>query len=182
VEIATVDGQYDSTVYYLIGCYGDGGGGGGGGGGSGSGGAGGSASSAPSNGIIQKLQNFQNACGNKYQAAIAVSDTVGYVGLASTAVSGVASLTNAFGNTLTTNATQLASQVGGSIGMSGTEVIAHGAEGGVVSIAQDVALAGTITGQVGSALSFFGKVSGAVSLGATAASLGIRAGCAAGWW
>jgi len=137
---------------------------------------------APSNGIIQKLQNFQNACGNKYQGAIAVSDTLGYVGLAGSALNGVASLTNSFSGTLTSNATQLAGQIGESSGMSAAEVLATHAGGGAVSIAQDVSLAGRITGQIGGVIGVFGKVSGAVSLAATATSLGIRAGCAAGWW
>jgi uncharacterized protein YunC (DUF1805 family) len=137
---------------------------------------------AANNGIIQKFQNFQNACGNKYQGAIAVSDTLSYVGIAGSALNGVASLTNSFSGTLTSNATQLAGHIGESSGMSAAEVLATGAGGGAVSIAQDVSLAGRITGQIGEVIGVFGKVSGTVALAASVTSLGIRAGCAAGWW
>lgn len=134
---------------------------------------------APSNLLQNALQawhKFDSACGSKYSTALGVSDALGFYGVTGYAVAGVGALSNA----LTTGATATATQLGSATGTSAGEVLATwgGAEatsGAAVTIAQGASLAGNVLGTVA-------KIGGAVAAVSTVASLGIRAGCAAGIW
>jgi hypothetical protein len=86
---------------------------------------------------------------------------------------------------LTSNAVGLAGEIGQSSGMTAAEVLANAGGAGAspaVGIAQDVALAGRVTGQIGKGLGLVAKGVSWVSVAATAVSVGVRAGCAMGWW
>jgi hypothetical protein len=138
-------------------------------------------------GVIQRLANFQNACGNRHKTLLTIPDSISGVSILNYGLTYVSGKLATASAGAAQNATELAGQIGKSSGASSGEVLSTwgGTEATTsvaVSVAQDVSLVGRIAGQAGAALSILGKASGAVFLAAGVTSVLTREGCALGVW